>query len=351
VQQLKTFLKKILGNFFKILLYGTAILLLVYLSGFLFKKPAQKVNGFEYASGDQASKDLILQIPIHGLILGSSSIFDAGFLARGSMLTFGYDVKEVLKEAANNSAVKGVLLHIISPGGTIYGSQAIAEGVEIFRSSGKPIFAFVEGLAASGGVWSFAPAERIIADEGSMLGSVGVIGGEFYYYDEPFAYSQGIFGGSVTTKRGISQTIIHAGKGKDLGSPFRRLTESEKELLQKAVNQGYDKFLKHLKKHRAINEEMYRNKIGAAILSAEQALEYGMIDKIESYDNTIDNLAERAGLTDSFKVVTPFQETPTVLKQLLGILSPTRAISPSCSLFFMQALVFSGSKSQFCSLL
>ena len=66
------------------------------------------------------------------------------------MLTFGYDVKETLKEAANNTDVKAVLLHIITPGGTIYGSQAIAEGVEIFKSSGKPIFAFIEGLAASG---------------------------------------------------------------------------------------------------------------------------------------------------------------------------------------------------------
>lgn len=351
MQLLKVFLQKLFGNFLKILVYGSAILLLVYLSGFLFKRPVQKTNGFEYLSGNQGSKNSILQVPVHGLILGSSSIFDSGFLTRGSMLTFGYDVKETLKEAANNTDVKAVLLHIITPGGTIYGSQAIAEGVEIFKSSGKPIFAFIEGLAASGGVWSFAPAEQVIADEGSMVGSVGVIGGEFYYYDEPVAYSQGLLGGSVDTKNGISQTIIHAGKGKDLGSPFRRLTNSEKELLQTAVNQGYDKFLRHLKKHRAIDEKTYREKIGAAILSAEQAIEYGMIDKISAYDKTIEDLANRAGIAESYKLVTPFQQGPSVFKQLLGIVNQGKQVTNKCSLFTMQALAFSGTKSQFCSLL
>src|SRR5690606_18222954 len=119
-------------------------------------------------------------------------------------MTYGYRIQQALEAAAKDDGIKGVLLEVDTPGGTIFGSQAIYEGIVRYREkTGRPVIAHVEGLAASGGVWAMVGADEIYADFGTSIGSIGVIGPMLTFYDRPTAFDGGLLGGGVTTERGI----------------------------------------------------------------------------------------------------------------------------------------------------
>jgi protease-4 len=76
-----------------------------------------------------------------------------------------------------------------------------------------------------------------------LIGSIGVIGGILTYFDNPVALDGGLLGGGIVTKNGIQQTVISAGRGKDLGNPFRKPTEEELQVLRQGVNYEYNQFV------------------------------------------------------------------------------------------------------------
>jgi protease IV len=110
-------------------------------------------------------------------------------------------------------SLHGVVLEINSPGGAICGARAIADDVSYYRSKAKkPIYAHVEGLAA---YWAASAADKVIADYGSDIGSIGVIMGPFKYYNTVVNEDSGLFDGGVITQNGIESVSITAGKPKD----------------------------------------------------------------------------------------------------------------------------------------
>ena len=117
----------------------------------LTKITEQAQSSYAYISGNEESQNRLLKLSIQGVILGSMPANFPPFLSDN--LTFGYDLKDTLEQAATDESIKGVLLHVQSPGGTIFGSYAIAEAIAKFReATNKPVLAYIEGLAASGGV-------------------------------------------------------------------------------------------------------------------------------------------------------------------------------------------------------
>lgn len=184
-------------------------------------------TGYVHQSGARSSRNKLLALRVRGIILGTSPRDRASSLFLADV-TYGYDIQRALEDAAGRDDIKGVLLHLETPGGTIFGSRAIHDGVVHYKeTAGKPVVAYVEGLSASGGVMAMVGADRIFADHGSLVGSIGVLGPQLIYYDKPMAVDGGLFGGGITTQGGIEQTIITAGRGKDLGNPFRRPTEGK----------------------------------------------------------------------------------------------------------------------------
>ncbi|HSX17446.1 MAG TPA: S49 family peptidase [Patescibacteria group bacterium] len=191
-----------------------------------------------------------------------------------------------------------------SPGGTIYGARAIADGVAYYKkTTGNPVYAYVEGQAASGGYWAISGADKIIADYGSDIGSIGVIMGPFEYYDTVLAEDGGLLSGGVVTQNGIQSTYISAGKYKDMGNPYRKLSAGEIALLQKSVNNEYDTFVQYVSQHRHIAEATIRDTIGAAAYDNKTALEYKLIDQTGSRDDAYAALAKAAGIQDDFTIV------------------------------------------------
>jgi protease IV len=278
------------------------------------------VDTYKFVTGKQGSRNRLLQISIKGPILGSP-IAEGSSFGLGSLggITYGYQVQAELEKAAKDSSIKGVFLHVATPGGTIFGSQAIYDGIKAYQQkTGKPVIAFVEGLAASGGVWAIVGADKIYADYGSLVGSIGVLGPTLQFYNKPIAVNGGLFGGGITTQNGIEQTIISAGRGKDLGNPYRRPTPEELQSLKSGIESEYTIFVNHVAQARKIKPEVIRNQMGAMIFDNQAAQKFGLIDGTLGKATALNTLAAQAKLGENFQLVRTKPETSSLLSQLLG---------------------------------
>ncbi|EIJ42794.1 ClpP class periplasmic serine protease [Beggiatoa alba B18LD] len=312
---------------------------------------------YTYIAGNSQSQQYLLKLNINGIILGSpnTEFGSLSFLATG--VTYGYQIQEQLLKAAKHPEIKGIFLHIQTAGGTIYGSRAIFDGIKAYqKATQKPVIAYIEGFAASGGVMAMVGADAIYADYGSMVGSIGVLGISLTYFNKPIATDGGVMGGGIVTEEGIEQYQIFAGRGKDLGNPFRRPTDEELQNLQAGVDTEYTKFVQHVAENRQINADVIRNKMGAQLFSNDTAEQYHLIDGTLNRQQAIDKLAQLAKVGDDYQLVYPQTDETSWLGQLLVWAHPatptTNAQTPQqvlCNTVLTVPLVYHGDIHQVCA--
>ncbi len=281
-------------------------------------------SGYLHVLGKRGSKNRLLTLRVQGPILGTppkdraTLLFSAGF-------TYGYDVQRELESAADDKTIKGVLLHLQTPGGTIFGSRAIHDGVLAYRKkANRPVVAYIEGLSASGGVMAMVGADAIYADHGSLIGSIGVLGPQLLYFNKPVATDGGLLESGIVTQGGIEQTIVSAGRGKDLGNPFRRPTEEELATLRRGVDIEYSQFVEHVASHRKIEPAVIRDQMGAMVFDNATAEDYRLIDGTASRSESVQKLAALAGVADDYALVRPLEEDGSMLRRLLSAASDVR---------------------------
>lgn len=261
---------------------------------------ANRDLNFNFVSGKENSPNRLLEVRISGPILNSS----IGGFSGLDAVTYGYEIQRLLDQVSRDQKIKGLLLRFSTPGGTIVGSNAIYEAIVAYRqATKKPVIAYVEGLSASGGVLSMVGADAIYAAPGSLIGSIGVIGPRLTYFDKPVAVDEGLLGGGVVTENGIQQTIISAGRGKDLGNPFRKPTEEELRILQQGVNNEYTAFVRHVAQARKLDEQVIRNQMGAMVFDNQTAQKYKLIDGTKTRPQAISELAKRANLGTDYQLI------------------------------------------------
>ncbi len=276
--------------------------------------------GYSYVSGDEDSENKLLTVPVSGIILGSAPEEDFSFGLR-DFLTYGYDIVDTLEDAAEDESIKGIFMPFRTPGGTIFGSQAIYRAINKYReATGNPVVVYIEGMSASGGVMAMVAANSIYADYGSLIGSIGVLGPSLTYFNKPIATDGGLFGGGIVTEGGIEQTAITAGRGKDIGNPFRKPSAEEVANLKAGVNNEYQNFVSHVAKNRNMEPEMIRNEMGAQIFDNKTAQAYGLIDGTQYRSEAINSLAKLAKLGDDYKLVKPVYSRESLMNQLLGVI-------------------------------
>jgi protease-4 len=282
--------------------FGMSLVLFLALPGILLIAAIAACAGdgggddYDFVYGEEGAPNRLLSIPIQGVILGEEP--DETSIFGNPGIVYGYEIKKKLAEAAKDRSIDGIILEFETPGGTIFGSQAIADGVREYKAAtGKPVLAFVAGISASGGMYGMAPADLILADHGSLLGSIGVTMGAFEYWDVLIGTDGGIFGGGVTTANGIEFQPITAGRGKDVGAPYRRLTEEERQVLQQSVDDIYDDFVALVSETRNIPQATIRNVIGALVYSNKQAQELGLIDGTANRQQAYERAAQLAALS------------------------------------------------------
>lgn len=248
----------------------------------------------DYVAGERSGSTRLVAVPVIGGILGEER-GGGGFLSSAAGVTYGYNIKETLLELAEDDDVDGILLELDSPGGTIFGSKAIADGVAEYQEmTGKPVLAYVSGISASGGMYAMAGADEIVADHGTLIGSIGVIFGPFVTYDGVTSVEGPFFSGGVTAES-IEYDYLTAGRSKDLGSPYREMTAEEKKILEEGLDNAYDAFVAHVADGRDISEASIKNDLGALIFGEQQALANGLIDTIGNREEAHQQLAEMAG--------------------------------------------------------
>lgn len=271
--------------------------------------------------GEKDSENAIMRVNIIGPILSHQPQGDdSNFFSSISGVTYGYSVKEDLLKAAKNDKIKGVMLFVTTPGGSIVGSQAIHEGVLAVKAAGKPVVAYIDTMSASGGVWSTAATDKIFSDYGSIIGSVGVNFGNWPYFNGPMNTGSTLFSQGIDTQNGIEFKFIGAGLGKDIGNPFRPMTEREEALLNASAEEYYQAFLDHVTENRPIDRNRLINEYGAMIFADELAKERGYIDDIKNYQETLEYIAGQFGAEgDDWKLVAPPAVEKTPFEELFGV--------------------------------
>ncbi len=252
----------------------------------------------EHIDGVDGADDVVLVVDVEGVILA-----DAGGAGPfGGLLAGGSSIKDQLEAAAEDDDVEAVILRLNTPGGSVVGSELITDGVAAVQAAGKPVVAHVTEISASGGMWAMAPADRIVASNGSLIGSIGVILGPLSRYTDVVAVDGGLLSGGVETTGGIDQFFITAGDGKDAGNPFRDLTPSEQDMFQALVDGSYDDFVEHVATNRDISPDVITDELGAGIFNASDAVDNGLVDETGNFDRAQVVAAELAGIPGDFDV-------------------------------------------------
>lgn len=275
--------------------------------------------------GKSSAKGQLRAIPISGVIQTDNS--DGLALSAG---VFGYQVASSI-DALEASDADGLVLLMNTPGGSVTGSRAIADAVERYQQrTGKPAVAYVQGLSASGGMYSMAGADEIIADHGSLVGSIGVISGPFTRYKDVKAVGSTLFDPGVETTGGITQSYFTQGRGKDFGDPFRDITDEERAKWNSFMEAEYDNFVSWVAKARGIDAKTIRDDLGAYIYGTADAKANKLIDDVMGRDEAFRHFAEKAGLDpNNTKIVQA--AAPTMLEQLLGAEAQPAWVAPAAS--------------------
>ena len=204
----------------------------------------------------------------------------------------------------DDPSIKAIVLRIDTPGGSVAPVQEIYSELQKIE---KPIVASMGGTAASGGYYVACAADTIMANPGTLTGSIGVI--------MQFTRMKGLY-----DKIGLEHQVIKSGEFKDTGSPFRTLTEAEQAVLQATVDNVYNQFVDTI--FEARQDLLSRSEIAeladGRIFSGQQALDLKLLDRLGNLPEAIELAGELANIDGKPKVVRK-EKKPSLLEQLLGV--------------------------------
>ncbi|MFN0087624.1 MAG: signal peptide peptidase SppA [Blastocatellia bacterium] len=262
-------------------------------------------DGFKGGSGDR-----IAVIPIEGVIDGEMA----------------KRVNRHLKQYGDDSRVKAILLRIDSPGGSVSPSQEIYREVKrIKEEKKKKIVVSMASVAASGGYYIACPADRILANPGTVTGSIGVIA-EWLNYKDLAAWAK------------LKPVVFKSGEFKDTGSPTRDLSEADRKFFQNMIDELYAQFVQAVAEGREgkgpqgveLNLERVRALSDGRVYTGEAALKNGLVDELGNYEDAVKATAKLIGIKGEPGIVTPPKprEGYTLLDLLFSATKIT-SVSPS----------------------
>ncbi len=235
-----------------------------------------------------------------------------GYLTIAGAITTSEKIVEQIVDFKEDSSVKAIVLRINSPGGSVSPSQEIYDEVKAAAAL-KPVVVSMGSVAASGGYYIAVPAQRILANPGTITGSIGVI--------MQFTNVEELLG-----KVGLKSQVVKSGLHKDIGSPMRPMSSADREILQSLIDDVYAQFVQAVAESRQMDPDKVRQLADGRIFTGRQALEAGLVDELGGYQDAIRVAAELAGIEGKPKVVYPpadkqeflqhfIQETAQLVKQ------------------------------------
>lgn len=204
----------------------------------------------------------------------------------------GIDCAELVPEItklAENDNVKGLVLRVNSPGGSVFGSEQIAAALKYFKSKGKPFAVSMGDYAASGGYWISADADRIFADPLTITGSIGIFG-LFPNVEK------------MVDMLGVSPQSVSTSNNGTFPSLFYVPDASQLEQLQIYINSGYNKFINRVANGRKLSESHVRNIAEGRVWDGMKALRLKLVDELGGLDKSIKWVADKAGIGEKYNV-------------------------------------------------
>lgn len=207
------------------------------------------------------------------------------------------------KKFGEDKSIKAILLKVNTPGGGVAASQEMYEAIKKTRDSGKPVVVSISSLGASGGYYAACGGSLIIANPGSLVGSIGVIINLMNFRE-------------LAEKIGISENIIKSGELKDAGNPFRELNEMDREYFQNLVDDSYDQFLDVVSSARKIEKEKLREYANGRVFTGRQAKEIGLVDSLGTFEDAVRITGEIAGI-EGEPVIVREKKRGTLIERIL----------------------------------
>ncbi len=222
-----------------------------------------------------ASGDKIAIVEVKGVITQSSAVI------------------EELQQYLSDEGVKAIILRVDSPGGGVGPSQEIYREIMRIKSiSKKKVVTSMGSVAASGGYYIASASDLIVANPGTITGSIGVIM-QFSNFEE------------LLRKIGIKGVVLKSGEHKDIGSPFREMTPEEKRIMQEVLDNVHEQFIQAVADGRKLDRSKVAQIADGRILTGEQAKNLGLVDQLGNLQDTIDITAKMAGIAGKPNVLYP----------------------------------------------
>jgi protease-4 len=243
-----------------VLVVGFIALVLIF-SRFLVRKPSFALT------------DKVAVVELTGVITNSQRVIDQ------------------LIRYREDGGVKAIVLRIDSPGGSVGPSQEIYREVMKTKNA-KTVVASLGGVAASGGYYVASAADAIVANPGTLTGSIGVI--------MQFSNVEGLM-----KLIGLKTYTFKSGRHKDLGSPFREPSSDDEKILMAVIENVHDQFVRAVAQGRNMEVPRVRELADGRILSGQQAMELGLVDRMGNFQDAIDLAAEMGGIQGKPHVIYP----------------------------------------------
>ena len=232
-----------------------------------------------------------------------------------------------LKRFSENPLVKAIVLRIDSPGGGVVPSQEIHDAVKrVKNKSNKAIIASMGTVAASGGYYIAAATDRIIANPGTLTGSIGVI--------MEMANVEGLL-----KKVGVEGIVIKSGRFKDVGSPLRKMSEEERKLMQSVMDDVHQQFIQAVADGRSLEISEVQPLADGRIFTGRQAKEARLVDELGDLDDAIHLAADIVGIEGEPKIVEPRRRFSVreLLESRLASFFPKLDLQSGVSLKYLMA--------------
>lgn len=200
-----------------------------------------------------------------------------------------YKAIEEIKEYSKDSSVRAIVLRVDSPGGAVAPSQEIYEEVRKAAAK-KKVIVSMGSVAASGGYYISAPASRIIANPGTLTGSIGVI--------MEIPNIEGLM-----SKVGVKTEVIKSGRHKDMASVFRGIGREERVILQGVLADVHDQFINAVAEGRKMLPDEVRKIADGRVFTGKQALDIRLVDELGNLEDAIKTAAKMAGIKGEPEVV------------------------------------------------
>ncbi len=200
-------------------------------------------------------------------------------------------VVKQLKKWGKSPSIKAIVVHVDSPGGGVAASQEIFDEIKRVREKdGKLVVVSMGALAASGGYYISCAADKIMADPGTLTGSIGVI---LQFYNA----------GQLMDKIGIQIEKVKSGELKDVGSFDRKMTDKERQMLSAVIMDTYEQFVEAVSQGRNLEKEKIYPLADGSIFTGRQAERLGLVDTLGGFEDAVRYAAQLAGLTGEPRLV------------------------------------------------